>query len=86
MCLTKLWALMLSKAPVIEVANLTWKLGSLGMEMCCSSQLVASGGWKFEVGYWTLEVEPVKPENLVAGKTKRIETEAQLGAGPRLHL
>jgi len=47
--------------------------------MCCSSQLVASGGWKFEVGYWTLEVEPVKPENLVAGKTKRIETEAQLG-------
>jgi len=35
--------------------------------------------WKLEVGYWTLEVEPVKPENLVAGKTKRIETEAQLG-------
>jgi len=29
-----------------------------------------------DIGHWTLEVEPVKPENLVAGKTKRIETEA----------
>lgn len=45
-------------------------------------------GWMAGCGRWGLEVEvePVKPENLVAGKTKLNETEAELCAGLRLHL